>query len=635
MFCPKCGANNPEDVKFCGVCGEPLSAANENAPVNGGAVPENGGVQPQGAVVAEVKKKKPKKKKGVIAGVVIAAVLAVAALCFAFWPRLARIAIGEAKFYFMSEARTVKSVFDSSAVEKAFEAQSVGADAKLKLTVDGEELECGNIKLAVDEDSGKMKISADVPITDDGEETVSVRIDYAGGIMTLSVPTVSEECVSVDLAQYEKLVKDKDTTKQLTSTLNDTLSAIQKDVLKGDRVESVRYELDGKKYSAAQFTIDDEAVNEMAKIFLNEFVKSDFVKGYVDDTLNMVKEQSPELAEELEGFDFYAQVDELITSIDEDPLEFDEELVYTVCYSGSGKVVARVAEIEDYTVTLVTDIGSKETNIRFTYEWDGEKEFEAELNAKTEKGAISGSAKYTEFWTDYETGEERTDGMSVKFSDVKAVSCGGVYVLTGEVSLAADEEKVGTLSASVDGDKYTVTVEADPEYEDFKAELTATLTSNPDVSDVKTVDPKDAVSVEELIGNIYGGITNNANNKMCETNIKIVEQNVANFYAMYNKIPTYSEIATMFDDGRIPQCPLGGEYTIAMRPNGSAEVMCPNCSDSHSVNNSVSSFSSDATILSQYEYSYSDDYYDYDYDYSGGYNDSESYDYDYDYSYGY
>ncbi|MGN1160795.1 MAG: zinc ribbon domain-containing protein [Candidatus Fimenecus sp.] len=632
MFCPKCGANNPEDVKFCGVCGEPLNAVKENAPVKEN-VGFNNGVQPQGEAAAAVKKKKPKKKKGVIAGVVIAVVLAVAALCFAFWPRLARLAVGEAKFYFMSEARTVKSVFESSAVEKAFEAQSVGADAKLKLTIDGEELECGNIKLAVDEDSGKMKLSADVPVTEDGEETISVRIDYADGIMTLSVPDLSEECVSVDLAQYEKLAKDKDTSKQLTNTLNDTLSAIQKDVLKGDRVESVRYELDGKKYSAAQFTIDDEAVNEMAKIVLNEFVKSDFVKGYVEDTLDMVKEQSPELAEELEGFDFNAQVDELIEEIDEYPAEFDEELVYTVCYSGSGKVVARVAEIEDYTVTLVTDIGSKETKIRFTEEYDGEKEFEFELNAKTEKGAISGSAKYTEFWT-YE-GEERSEETSVKFSDVKAVSCGGVYVLTGKASLTLYDEKVGTLTASADGDKYTITVETDPEseYEDFKAELTATLTSSPDVSDVKTVAPKDAITVEEFFGNIYGGVTNNALNKTCENNIKMIKNNVANFYASYDmSLPTYSDLERMFEYSEIPECPLGGEYTIAVRPNGSAEVMCPNCSDSHNVS-SVSSFSSDAKILSKYDYSYSDNYYDYDYDYSGGYNDYDYYDYDYNYGY--
>ncbi|MGN0539047.1 MAG: zinc-ribbon domain-containing protein, partial [Candidatus Fimenecus sp.] len=58
MFCPKCGANNPEDVKFCGVCGEPLDAVKENAPVNESAVPGNG-VQPQGEAAAAVKKKKP------------------------------------------------------------------------------------------------------------------------------------------------------------------------------------------------------------------------------------------------------------------------------------------------------------------------------------------------------------------------------------------------------------------------------------------------------------------------------------------------------------------------------------------------------------------------------------------------
>ncbi|MGN0539614.1 MAG: hypothetical protein ACI4KI_07135, partial [Candidatus Fimenecus sp.] len=266
--------------------------------------------------------------------------------------------------------------------------------------------------------------------------------------------------------------------------------------------------------------------------------------------------------------------------------------------------------------------------------YDGEKELEFELNAKTEKGAISGSAKYTEFWT-FE-GEEVTDEISVEFSDVKAVSCGGVYVLTGEASLTVYDEKIGTLTASADGDKYTITVEADPDYEDFKAELTATLTSSPDVSDVKTVAPKDAVTVEEYaaiieekITDIFANSSTNQINKTCTINIGSIRANVANYYAMNEKIPTYSDIERMFDDGRMPECPLGGEYTIAVRPDGSAEVMCPNFSDEHGYG-SVSSFSSDATILSKYDYSYSDNYYDYDYDYSGGYND-----YDYDYNYGY
>lgn len=41
MFCPKCGAQNPEGSPFCGACGAPLSQ--QQAPVNqGGSNPMNG-----------------------------------------------------------------------------------------------------------------------------------------------------------------------------------------------------------------------------------------------------------------------------------------------------------------------------------------------------------------------------------------------------------------------------------------------------------------------------------------------------------------------------------------------------------------------------------------------------------------
>lgn len=67
----------------------------------------------------------------------------------------------------------------------------------------------------------------------------------------------------------------------------------------------------------------------------------------------------------------------------------------------------------------------------------------------------------------------------------------------------------------------------------------------------------------------------------CQTNIRYIMQNAANYYAMYGEIPEVEDIASMFDDGKIPECPLGGEYTIVIRQNGSAAVQCPNESDEH------------------------------------------------------
>lgn len=67
----------------------------------------------------------------------------------------------------------------------------------------------------------------------------------------------------------------------------------------------------------------------------------------------------------------------------------------------------------------------------------------------------------------------------------------------------------------------------------------------------------------------------------CQNNILYIRQNAANYNAMYDKIPEVEDIASMFEDGKIPECPLGGEYTIVIRQNGSAAVQCPNESDEH------------------------------------------------------
>lgn len=67
----------------------------------------------------------------------------------------------------------------------------------------------------------------------------------------------------------------------------------------------------------------------------------------------------------------------------------------------------------------------------------------------------------------------------------------------------------------------------------------------------------------------------------CQNNILYIRQNAANYNAMYDKIPEVEDIASMFEDGKIPECPLGGEYKIVIRPNGSAAVECPNESAEH------------------------------------------------------
>lgn len=81
---------------------------------------------------------------------------------------------------------------------------------------------------------------------------------------------------------------------------------------------------------------------------------------------------------------------------------------------------------------------------------------------------------------------------------------------------------------------------------------------------------------------LYGAITDNANNKTCATNIKTIKTNCANYYSSHDMttVTSLSQIQGMFDDGKMPVCPVGGEtgaaYQVYVLANGSAEVVCPN-----------------------------------------------------------
>ena len=84
---------------------------------------------------------------------------------------------------------------------------------------------------------------------------------------------------------------------------------------------------------------------------------------------------------------------------------------------------------------------------------------------------------------------------------------------------------------------------------------------------------------------LYGAITDNANNKTCANNIKTIKSNAANYKATWNANVDATELAKMFDDGKIPTCPLsestGTAYTITYNAdgNGNVRVVCPNVND--------------------------------------------------------
>ena len=90
---------------------------------------------------------------------------------------------------------------------------------------------------------------------------------------------------------------------------------------------------------------------------------------------------------------------------------------------------------------------------------------------------------------------------------------------------------------------------------------------------------------------LYGAITDNANNKTCATNIKTIKQNCANYYSSHDMttVSSLSQIKAMFDDGKMPVCPVGtgdnpGAYQVKIDTNGSAKVYCPNIAETVEAN---------------------------------------------------
>ncbi len=78
---------------------------------------------------------------------------------------------------------------------------------------------------------------------------------------------------------------------------------------------------------------------------------------------------------------------------------------------------------------------------------------------------------------------------------------------------------------------------------------------------------------------LYGAIKDNANNKTCAKNIKSIKSNAANYMASYDhKIEAIDELKDMYDDGKMPVCPLAMDdyenYLVAIQDNGSAVIAC-------------------------------------------------------------
>ena len=87
---------------------------------------------------------------------------------------------------------------------------------------------------------------------------------------------------------------------------------------------------------------------------------------------------------------------------------------------------------------------------------------------------------------------------------------------------------------------------------------------------------------------LYGAITENANNKTCDTNIKTIKSNAAAYKTNYNaNVQDLEAVKSMFEDKNVPECPLSddddhtNDYKIGDvdASTGAVKVECMNVSD--------------------------------------------------------
>ena len=104
---------------------------------------------------------------------------------------------------------------------------------------------------------------------------------------------------------------------------------------------------------------------------------------------------------------------------------------------------------------------------------------------------------------------------------------------------------------------------------------------------------------------LYGAITENANNKTCANNIKTIKSNAAAYKTNYNQnVTSYQDIESMFEDKRMPECPLkddgnhANDYIvgIADASTGAVLVKCQNVSDGTGGADKHAPSGSDATV---------------------------------------
>lgn len=555
MYCPKCGTNNSPQASVCKVCGTPLpqaTSAVKQIPMPDGnrlrfansdayQAPPSGN---SGASTIPAPKKSRKKPLLIALGSVGGVIVLCAVLLVVFLPQLERAMLGEIGYYLYRETDTVQTILSSEYIEAFLPNTSFSANTTVTADYQSKEnsrqaqinqvfINKTKLNAQIDYDKRAQKVGVDLSAVMNKNTVASARIDVADGAVGISLPKLAdgqlvcradstEPPTLEDITGYSEM--------QLLGILRDISKETEEASGLSDNIVTGHETYNGENCRYAELTLNAEDLRDYIVCVLDAVLDNPDAIAVLKNTittenayykqLSAVLQESADLLD-LDDLDLDA--DECIDALEEmrdwyADIDVDEDILCTVkiYYTARGQIVSRSITVSDadsdYSSAYVLDtlFESKKTDIVFTsteqWKTDGEKRediYTFSLSAEKSDGKLNGTAKLVNKWT----GSSETY-FTVSFSNVDVEKCGGVPLLTGEISgKAADGEyKFSVISAVVDSQNTItgkLTTDVGTTYEtSYTLTAETQLSSSADVSDVSvstrsTMD-MDEASLEEI-----------------------------------------------------------------------------------------------------------------------------------------
>lgn len=583
MYCPKCGTNNSPQSSVCKVCGTPLSQATsavKQIPMPDGnrlrfansdayQAPPPGN---SGASTIPAPKKSRKKPLLIALGSVGGVIVLCAVLLVVFLPQLERAMLGEIGYYLYRETDTVQTILSSEYIEAFLPNTSFSANTTVTADYQSKEnsrqaqinqvfINKTKLNAQIDYDKRAQKVGVDLSAVMNKNTVASARIDVADGAVGISLPKLAdgqlvcradstEPPTLEDITGYSEM--------QLLGILRDISKETEEASGLSDNIVTGHETYNGENCRYAELTLNAEDLRDYIVCVLDAVLDNPDAIAVLKNTittenayykqLSAVLQESADLLD-LDDLDLDA--DECIDALEEmrdwyADIDVDEDILCTVkiYYTARGQIVSRSITVSDadsdYSSAYVLDtlFESKKTDIVFTsteqWKTDGEKRediYTFSLSAEKSDGKLNGTAKLVNKWT----GSSETY-FTVSFSNVDVEKCGGVPLLTGEISgKAADGEyKFSVISAVVDSQNTItgkLTTDVGTTYEtSYTLTAETQLSSSADVSDV-SVSTRSTMDMDEAsLGEIGETVGENVSDSIGDELQRIYDTYSYNMY---------------------------------------------------------------------------------------------------------